>query len=114
MHSSRQLDKKNLLTQHPFITHTAEEAYLRVLDSAGAILPRRDAIDLRITRETRTGTATYEGATYALVTSAGITHPSGIIDSPTNVGGILNMATIPLIRMRIKMGWMIFGSWLMV
>lgn len=72
----------------PVRTHTAEEAYLRVLDSAGAILPRRDAIDLRITRETLTGTATYEGATYALVTSAGITHPSGIIDSPTNVGGI--------------------------
>jgi hypothetical protein len=44
----------------PVRTHTAEEAYLRVLDSAGAILPRRDPIDIRITRETRTGTATYE------------------------------------------------------
>lgn len=72
----------------PVRTHTAEEAYLRVLDSAGAILPRRDPIDIRITRETRTGTATYEGATYARVTGTGISHPSGIIDSPANVGGI--------------------------
>lgn len=72
----------------PIRTQTAEDAYLTVLDSAGAILPRRDLVDNRIVNETKTGTATYEGAAYASVTGTGISHPSGIIDSPANVGGI--------------------------
>lgn len=72
----------------PVRTQTAEAAYLSVLDSAGAILPCRDTIDRRVVRETRTGTATFEGATYAAVTSTGISHPSGIIDAPANVGGM--------------------------
>ncbi len=72
----------------PVRTQTAEQAFQTVMDSAGAILPRRDAIDVRIVTETRNGTATYEGPTYATVTGTGISHPSGIIDSPANVGGI--------------------------
>ncbi|PWK23813.1 putative secreted protein (Por secretion system target) [Arcicella aurantiaca] len=67
---------------------SAIDAYKAVLDSVGAILPRRDGIDTRIVYETKTGTATYEGAAYAAVKDAGVSHPSGIIDSPANVGGI--------------------------
>jgi Secretion system C-terminal sorting domain len=72
----------------PVQTQTAEAAFLSVLDSAGAILPCRDTVDRRIVRETRTGTATFEGATYGLITTAGISHPSGIIDGTANVGGV--------------------------
>ncbi|MBL7813363.1 MAG: T9SS type A sorting domain-containing protein [Saprospiraceae bacterium] len=72
----------------PVRTQTAEAAYVSVLDSAGAILPCRDTIDRRIIRETRTGTATFEGATYGVISSTGISHPSGIIDSPADVGGV--------------------------
>jgi len=77
---------------HPFPyeyvrTQTAEEAYQSVLDSAGAILPKRDAIDTRIVSDARNGTATFEGATYAQYNSTGISHPSGIIDSQNDVGG---------------------------
>ena len=82
----------------PVRTQTATDAYLSVLDSAGAILPCRDTIDRRVVRETRTGTATFEGATYATVTSTGVSHPSGIIDSPANVGGMptYNSTTAPV------------------
>ena len=72
----------------PVQTQTAEAAFLSVLDSAGAILPCRDTVDRRIVRETRTGTATFEGPTYGLLTTSGITHPSGIIDGTANVGGL--------------------------
>ncbi len=68
-------------------TQTAKDAYEAVLDSVGAILPKRDPVDQRIIEDVRTGTATYEGATYAQVNSTGISHPSGIIDSPDDVGG---------------------------
>ena len=71
----------------PVQTQTAEAAFLSVLDSAGAILPCRDTVDRRIIRETRTGTATFEGATYGLVIATGISHPSGIIDKTADVGG---------------------------
>ena len=43
---------------------TAEEAYLSVLEFAGATLPRRDTVDARIVHETRTGTATYGGGSF--------------------------------------------------
>jgi len=66
---------------HPFApvtTQTAEQAYESVLANAGAVLPKRDAVDARIIEEVRTGTATYGGAWGA---------GSGIIDSQKNVGG---------------------------
>ncbi len=68
----------------PVTTQTAKDAYLSVMDSSGAILPRRDTLDRRIIRETRTGTATYEDTSY---NKAGVTHPSGFIDSQNTVGG---------------------------
>ncbi len=58
--------------------HTAYEAFEYVLAEAGAILPRRDAIDSRIIFETRTRTAQYGGAYGAEL---------GIIDSQETVGG---------------------------
>ncbi len=76
-------DKESIKMDEPFefdITtiHTAEEAYIAVLDNAGAILPRRDTIDRRVIREVKTGTATY-GGTYGA--------QLGIIDSQEDVGG---------------------------
>ncbi len=49
-------------------TQPAEAAYEAVLDSAGAILPKRDAIDARIVKQVRTGTG-------------------GLINSQADVGG---------------------------
>ena len=71
----------------PVTTETASEAYRRVLDSAGAILPERDTIDRIIVKETRMGSAYYEGRTYGQIRREGISHPSGIIDSPKDAGG---------------------------
>lgn len=72
----------------PVRTQTAEEAFLSVLDSAGAILPKRDAVDARVVNEARTGTATYGGAYGA---------GRGIIDTQATVGGwpTLNSAPAP-------------------
>ena len=42
----------------PINQQTAEEAYEAVLASVGCSLPARDAIDARIIKEVRTGTAT--------------------------------------------------------
>lgn len=65
---------------------SATDAYDAVLNNAGAILPRRDAVDIRVVEETRTGTATGTG-----------TIGNGIIDSPTGVSGwpVYNAGTIP-------------------
>ena len=52
----------------PVTTHTAKEAYDAVLASAGATLPKRDAVDERIVEQVRTGKGT-------------------LIDSQTDVGG---------------------------
>ena len=59
----------------PVETQNAQSAYELVLERAGAVLPKRDAVDRRIIEETRSGTATY-GA-----------EGNGIIDSQTQVGG---------------------------
>jgi hypothetical protein len=74
-------------------TQSATDAYIAVLDSVGAILPKRDTIDRRIIRETRTGTATFQG-TY----TSGVSQPSGIIDSQNDVGGwpVYNSAPPPV------------------
>lgn len=78
----------------PVRTQTAQDAYVSVTDSAGAILPRRDTVDRRIAHETRTGTATYGDTSYQ---APGMGVPSGIIDSQETVGGwpALNSATCP-------------------
>lgn len=56
---------------------TAQDAYRRVLESAGASY-RRDAVDLRIVEETRKGTFTYKGSRGS---------DNGLIDSQEDVGG---------------------------
>lgn len=56
----------------PVQTETAEETYERVLDAVGATLPRRDAHDMRIVGEVRSGKTTYG---------------NGIISRQTDVGG---------------------------
>lgn len=74
----------------PIRQQTACEAYEAVLKEVGATLPRRDAIDERILAEVKSGTATYEGASYKreheeqLVDAS---QPTGIIDSQSDVGG---------------------------
>ena len=77
---------------------TALDAYNYVLDNAGAILPKRDAVDSRIIKETRGGFATYEGVGYKEENK--VADPSkkcGIIDSQNDVGGwpILESTTAP-------------------
>jgi hypothetical protein len=72
----------------PVTTQTATDAYQSVLTGVGAVLPKRDTIDRRIVYETKTGIATYEGSTYATITATGISHPSGIIDTPSDVHGL--------------------------
>ena len=57
--------------------HTAEEAYLKVLEYAGASL-KRDVIDTRIFGEVRDGVTTYNGSISGL---------KGIIDKQSDVGG---------------------------
>ena len=72
----------------PINQQTAEEAYSSVLESVGASLPKRDAIDARIVDETRNGYATYEGDTYKnkrRVPDA--SKKCGIIDSQADVHG---------------------------
>ncbi len=81
----------------PVTTETAPNAYISVLNGAGAILPKRDTVDRRVLKEARTGVNTFEGAAYAAVSGTGISHPSGIIDSQNDVGGwpTLNSTTPP-------------------
>jgi hypothetical protein len=53
-------------------TESAEAAFEHVLGHAGASLPRRDDVDVRIIEAVRTGR---------------VTHGNGIIDAPSDVGG---------------------------
>jgi|GEM_PF-546767 len=80
----------------PIIQQSAEEAYASVLASAGAILPRRDSVDLRVLNEVSTGTATYEGPTYRATQGFPSSAPTtGIIDSQTDVGGWPPLNSMP-------------------
>ncbi len=56
----------------PVNQETASEAFASVLAKAGATLPRRDAVDRRVTESVRTGRLTTE---------------RGIVDDPEEVGG---------------------------
>lgn len=62
-------------------THTAEKAYEKVLNYAGASL-RRDTYDARIINETRTGTTTFKGLNSA---NSGNYPKPGIIDSHRDI-----------------------------
>lgn len=75
---------------------TAEAAYAAVLENAGATLPKRDPVDLRIVDEVRHGYATYEGPAYER--DHRVTDPSrksGIIDSQADVGGWPELKSLP-------------------
>ena len=83
----------------PIRKQSAEEAYGDVLRDVGATLPKRDSIDLRIVEETRRGDATYEGKGYERDRRvADPSKPSGIIDSPEDVGGWPELASSPAPR----------------
>ncbi len=72
----------------PINQQTAEEAYLSVLENAGATLPKRDAVDTRIIEEVRNEFATYEGPNYKQKNAMqDQSKKSGIIDSQNDVGG---------------------------
>lgn len=72
----------------PIAQQTAEEAYMSVLESAGACFPNRDAVDERIVNDVRSGRATYEGSAYkACHKMADKNLKSGIIDTQKDVGG---------------------------
>ena len=73
-----------------------QEAYAAVLANAGAILPKRDAVDVRILDEVSKGYATYKGATYEKhheVADKSKMH--GIIDSQKDVGGWPELQSTP-------------------
>ncbi|MDR8389678.1 hypothetical protein NC796_00925 [Aliifodinibius sp. S!AR15-10] len=75
---------------------TAEEAYQSVLEQAGVVVPKRDAVDTRIIDEVRNGYATYEGDAYEQEHS--VIDPSqktGIIDSQEEVGGWPELESAP-------------------
>jgi hypothetical protein len=61
----------------PITDQSATEAYEAVLKYAGAIYPKRDAVDERVIHETTTGTASGKG----------VFGKAGIIDDPKAVGG---------------------------
>lgn len=72
------------------------EAYSSVLAGAGATLPKRDAADSRIVADARSGKATFEGKGYkATKRMKDPSQPSGIIDSPNDVGGWPELKSLP-------------------
>ncbi len=73
-------------TVAPVKTQPAERAYRKVLKEVGCSL-HRDAVDERVIKEVRTGTATY-GETYG---GGG----KGLIDSQTAVGGWPELRSLP-------------------
>ena len=82
-------DAMKRLTEHPtnnnVTTHTAEIAYLRVLDYSGASL-KRDTVDRRII-------ANVKNKTFSAPGSGGSVN--GIIDSPSDVGGWPVLESLP-------------------
>lgn len=71
----------------PMITIPADSVPGVVVRFAGAVLPRRDAVDTRIVNEAAAGTATFGGQSYGKDHKERATGPLGIIDSQSEVGG---------------------------
>ncbi|MCB0660015.1 MAG: T9SS type A sorting domain-containing protein, partial [Saprospiraceae bacterium] len=78
-----------------YVSESATDAYDNIAKGVGAIIPKRDDIDKRIIQEMLNGVATFEGSGYASVTSTGVSHPSGIIDKPDDVGGLAAYQSLP-------------------
>lgn len=79
----------------PVATQTPQDAFDSVLKYAGATLPKRDTVDSRIVFETRNGTVTYGGRTYAKNHGFDTTRVYGIIDSQADVGGWPMLSSLP-------------------
>ena len=80
----------------PIKQQSATEAFDLVLENAGAVSPKRDAIDARIIAETKGGFATYEGTAYKKKKKvADTTVICGIIDSQNDVGGWPELKSLP-------------------
>lgn len=72
----------------PIRQQTAEQACSTVLENVGATLPKRDAVDARVVRDTQLGQATCEGSSYKKDHLVAVdTEKCGMIDSPADVGG---------------------------
>jgi hypothetical protein len=77
----------------PLTTESAKEAYRDVLDNAGAMLPRRDSVDLRIIQEVETGKVWSEGKEFMPTPMKGLAKNNwgvagnGIITDVSQVGG---------------------------
>ena len=83
----------------PIHQQTAEEAYKLVLENVGALLPKRDVVDLRIIKEVEGGFATYEGKSYKKThTIADTTVVCGIIDTQDDVGGWPELKSTPALK----------------
>ncbi len=79
----------------PINQQSAKDAFKSVLSNAGAILPKRDAVDSRIVEEARIGTATYEGVYKTKKRVADSSKITGIIDSQNDVGGWPELKSMP-------------------
>lgn len=79
----------------PINQQTAEAAFESVLKGAGAMLPKRDAVDTRIVAEVRSGTATYEGTYQTKKRVVDESKITGIIDSQNDVGGWPELKSAP-------------------
>jgi hypothetical protein len=77
----------------PLKIESAKEAYRDVLEDAGATLPRRDAVDLRIIREVKTGKVWSEGKEFMPTPMNGLAKNNwgragnGIITDVSQIGG---------------------------
>ena len=83
------LRSDKMFTVSEITSHTAQTAYLKVLDYAGASLAR-DTVDGRVIRDVRTGTATFA--------NGGNGSTNGLIDTQSAVGGwpVLNSTAAPV------------------
>jgi pectate lyase len=80
----------------PINQQTARQAYKAVLGNAGAVLPKRDALDSRIVEETRGGFAIFGGQAYKKEREvADLSKTTGIIDSQNDVGGWPELKSAP-------------------
>lgn len=66
-------------------TYSAQEAYENILANVGASL-KRDAVDLRVIKEVKSGNTTFKGSKTGLL---------GIIDSQNDVGGWPELKSLP-------------------
>lgn len=84
-----ELRSLTLYDDFPILTETAQEAYQSVLANAGAIYPKRDAIDIRIIKEAKGELSPTVVASYGL---------PGVIDTPSEAGGwsVYQSSTAPV------------------